>query len=175
MPEEIHGQELAAVEAALAALAPLPARIDRDHLMYRAGQSSARQPGFVWPGLSAGLAALSVALGAALVLRPLQPPVERIVYVQLQPPPAPPASQQPTPPDTDTAAEESGSLAAPSERLALQKQVLRWGLDGLPNAPSAAPPEQPLTLDGLLGTPPKPPDRPSFFRLETWINPGDQL
>ncbi|HEV3259514.1 MAG TPA: hypothetical protein VG013_21795 [Gemmataceae bacterium] len=178
MPEEIHGQRLAAVEAALTALAPLPAHIDRDHLMYRAGQSAALGPGWMWRGVSAGLATLSVALGAALVMRPSQPPVERTVYVQphAPPPAAPPVSRPPAPQDTGTAAaaEEPDSLPAPTERLALQKQVLRWGLDGLPNPPSTAPAEQPLTVDGLLGAPPSASDSPAFFRLDSLIHFGDK-
>ena len=50
--------------------------------MYRAGQRSAPRAGWLWRGVSAGLATLSVALGTALVMRPTLAPGEHIVYVQ---------------------------------------------------------------------------------------------
>jgi len=175
MPEEIRGQSLEAVETALAALAPLPARIDRDHLMYRAGQSTAPRPIGMWRGLSAGLAVLSVALGAALVMRPSQQPREHIVYrgTLLPPPQAAPQRRPSAPPDTAPAGDETSTPAA-SDRLTLEDQVLRWGLDGLPDAPAAAPAEQPLTVDGLLGAPSHAPASPGFFRLDKLIHFGDK-
>src|SRR5947209_4182413 len=103
MPDEIHGEALTAVEAALVALTPLPARMERDQLMYRAGQRSAPRAGWLWRGVSVGLATLSVALGTALVMQPTLAPGEHIVYVQRPAPPAPAVvSRPPAPRDADT-------------------------------------------------------------------------
>jgi len=73
------------LENALSHLQPAAPNLDRDILMYRAGQSSARQPNVTWPAVAALLAVL---LGASLLYRsPSQN--ERIVYV---PQPAAPAN-----------------------------------------------------------------------------------
>jgi hypothetical protein len=62
--------ELTEIEAALVSLTPMRSRLDRDRLMFRAGQA-ARRPTtaahWAWPSIAAALAV--VALGEAVALR----------------------------------------------------------------------------------------------------------
>ena len=98
MPLEEHDPTLAGLEAALAALAPMPGRIDRDALLFRAGQASVPRRGWAWPGAAATLGVLAATLGALLAVRPATKPVERIVYVYVKEPAAPtPTADEPAP------------------------------------------------------------------------------
>lgn len=74
-PGEPPSPELRALEAALASLAPRPAAIDRDRLMYAAGQASvcSEQTAprrWVWPAAFSAASALAASLFLALLLRP---------------------------------------------------------------------------------------------------------
>ena len=51
-----HDPEIAGLEAALAALVPMPGRVNRDALLFRAGQLSVRGRGGAWPYTTAALA-----------------------------------------------------------------------------------------------------------------------
>jgi hypothetical protein len=73
--------DAAKFEALLASLAPNPDRLDRDRLMFRAGQASVsagaapRRAGWAWPTAFAGMTAAAAALLVALVVRgPTAPP-----------------------------------------------------------------------------------------------------
>jgi hypothetical protein len=100
--------ELKATEQALAAIAPRPAQVERDRLMFLAGAASAAARGqgtgdrgqeervapvgrgtWLWPAASAALGATSLALTIALVVRANPPP--QVVYVE-RPAPAVPAA-----------------------------------------------------------------------------------
>ncbi len=89
---EAPAEPFAAIEQTLAGLSPAPPRIDRDRLMFLAGAASAtsdlrppipvsRPPNsaWLWPASTAALAATSLALAIALLVRPA--PAERIVYL----------------------------------------------------------------------------------------------
>jgi hypothetical protein len=140
---------LSAIEAALGALVPAQSRIDRDLVMFRAGQGSVRPPRFGrWTSsaIAAGLAL--VALAEAILLAHRPPPQVVKEFVVVREPVAPPASS--IPPFAPSVAElprqfeRSDSLGqTPYERLTAQ--VLRYGLDGLPASPRVAPP-----ISGLL-------------------------
>src|SRR6516225_6587980 len=87
MPEPPHDPPLndpalEALAGALRGLAPRPAEIDRDRLMFHAGRASAPR-GWAWPLATAASAAAAVALALLLWARPEPPPriVERVVYV----------------------------------------------------------------------------------------------
>ena len=82
------GPELKPIESALEALVPLPARLDRDRLLYEAGRMagpSGRSHGrrYMWPAIAAALAAMLV---VSLVARPEPRIVERIVRVPVEAP-----------------------------------------------------------------------------------------
>ncbi|HZU36487.1 MAG TPA: hypothetical protein VFA18_11290, partial [Gemmataceae bacterium] len=68
-------------------------------------------------------------------------------------------------------AEEPTAL---SSRQALEEQVLRWGVDALPESTPSLPKEPPLTLQSLLGLPAKPEQHPSLFHLGSWFQEGDR-
>ena len=85
--EQPDDNPLKPVEQALAAFSPQGPRLDRDRLMFLAGQASAagphvaairNQPGRLWHVSTAALAVCAAALGVALVVRPA--PEEKIVY-----------------------------------------------------------------------------------------------
>ena len=81
MEPQFHlGDDLNQLERALKELAPAPARLDVAQTMFRAGQASVRRPGgwqYFWPGTSALLAVVSIALGTLLAT----PDQQQIVYV----------------------------------------------------------------------------------------------
>jgi hypothetical protein len=132
--------EQAACEALLKGLVPAPISIDRDRLMFRAGRASLPRRGWAWPCATAGLAVVSVALGAVLWLRPEPRPVERTVYVKTAAP-APHAPYSPTvtpapAPKHEPIAEAAEPPVDVANYLHVRGQVLRWGVDALPAPPT---------------------------------------
>lgn len=142
--------ELSAVAAALGSLTPSRSRLDRDRVMFRAGQASAaaaRRADPVrrfWPAIAASLGLIAAGEAAWLACRPVPSPrvVERVVVIRE--PAAPPASRPavrdavepaPAPPAAVLAGVDLALGRTPRERLA--GQVLRYGLDGLPASPPA--------------------------------------
>src|SRR5215831_14138364 len=92
MSESTSDPKLTALEISLAALVPVPGRIDRDQLLFRAGQASVRSRPWLWPAATALSAVVAVVLGTVLALRPAPATVERVVYLPLhQPAPRLPA------------------------------------------------------------------------------------
>jgi hypothetical protein len=168
--------ELNAIAAALSSLAPARSRLDRDRLMFRAGQASASAarpaaPGReFWAAAAACLGLIASGEGALLACRPVPRIVERIVVVR-QPAPAPAAptsgrgtgDEAPAPATVVLAGTDPTLGRTARERLA--GQVLRYGLDGLPAAPSAG------WADG------EPSPRPSrqwlHEELHNTLDPGD--
>src|SRR5437867_1648298 len=86
------------LEAALVALVPAAPAIDRDRLMFRAGQASARSQPRLWQVSTAALALLSAGLIATLVLGPAAEPVVKVVRVPIVPDPTPEANETPAVP-----------------------------------------------------------------------------
>ncbi len=151
MPEPIDPQ-LSEVAAALAALAPRPAALDRDRLLFRAGRASAPRPWF-WRLSAAASTTAAVVLASVLYMRPTAAPVERVVYVQVAPAPV----KAPSPMEATVAPAAAAESEPPAPSYSwpttaytrLEDRLLRWGLDGLdePMPPPAAPPD---TLKSLL-------------------------
>ena len=172
MSEHVRDEGLTELEAALAGLAPLPPALDRDHLLFRAGQDSARR-GRLWPWATGLLAAVAAGLGALLVLRPEPPPVERIVYVPVreEAPPVRPAADRPV-----IAIRENNGKAAPADTdsarfgaFQLRQQMLRWGIDALPSA------RPPRDAPGQDPGPPHLPDVPRYYQLRIALKTGGEL
>jgi hypothetical protein len=135
MPEETPSPELTAVEAALAGLAPAPSRIDRDQLMFRAGQASAARHAWLWPAATGTLALLSMGLALALLFHPAPQQVGHIVSVPVETQSSPtPLTYRDSAPD-DAAGEANGPSALSSYRL--EQLALRFGVEALPEAPAA--------------------------------------
>ncbi len=128
------------IEAALGRLTPARSRLDRDRLMFQAGVNSvkartARQ--WVWPAIAASLAALAVSESVLLATRPRA----RIVVVQRPVVPAQDAGARSEPVEILVqtpqvqASEPEPWPPAGGEMLGLRQQVLRFGLEGLPDTP----------------------------------------
>jgi hypothetical protein len=134
--------ELSETEAALGSLVPARGRVNRDLVMYRAGQAAARPPAVWRPGLAAVTACFAmVALGEAVLLarRPETRVIERVVMVR-EPAPEQAGGPGPVVPleraDTSPPRAPTATELTDYERLA--GQVLRYGLDGLPGPSPAA-------------------------------------
>ncbi|HWG45226.1 MAG TPA: hypothetical protein VN688_20850 [Gemmataceae bacterium] len=150
MSERSEDLELTGLESALRGLQPQVETLDRAVLMYRAGRASAR--GWGWPLATLGATTLAIVLGILPLIRPAPVVVERIVYLPApQPqPPAPTPEESVTPSTPDSIVVEPLDASPRSRYLRMQEQVLRWGLDGLPMPPPAAPTEEPPTVEQLL-------------------------
>ena len=160
---------LNAIEEALCSLSPAGSRIDREFVMYRAGQASAHlsRKGRIAPcAIAASLALVAFGEGVLLAHRPPARIVEKVVVVH-EPATAPvPILPSPIPDVTEVPValsnEDSLSLGqAAYERLT--SQVLRYGLDGLPASPRVtSPPSGPTSSGQML--------RDELRRL---LEPGD--
>ena len=114
-----HGSELTPaqqrIEALLGQLDPQVTGLDRDRLMFQAGQAScgSRRP---W---QVGCLVLTLLLGCSLIIRPQQAPSDS-VFVQTKP--------LVMPVEVLTSKQQS------SDYLKLQRQVMEEGLDVLPKS-----------------------------------------
>jgi hypothetical protein len=133
--------ELNPIESALEKLAPARSRIDRDRLMFQAGVNSAKAQSprrWVWPAIAASLAVVALSESAALAVR--RGP--SVLVVQQPAPVVPDQAVRPEPvqiliqaPPTQSQEQEPW-LPAGSEALSIRRQVLRFGVEGLPDRPS---------------------------------------
>ena len=145
MPPEPIGTdpELTAVAAALEALAPARSRIDRDRLMFQAGQASAQRVQRGRRSLIALTATLGLAAAgeAALLARRPAPLVVETEVANDKPVPVAVGASGPSP-SPPIVAPPSMSLRPLGRSFALGQtaherlagQVVRYGLDALPNA-----------------------------------------
>jgi hypothetical protein len=122
--EEDLPPELRSLEAALASLAPRRDRLDRDRLLFLAGQESVRTKAIAaaprawrlaWPAAFSGMTAVAAALLVLLLARPQPGAVERIVYVPAAQPKAAEPAAKPAVPETQPAPREA---AGPSPLVA---------------------------------------------------------
>ncbi len=179
-PEELPLPNVSAIEAALAALAPAPAALDRDRLMFQAGRAAGGAASWGWPAATGALTALAAALALVMVLRP--PVVTQTVVVRVPaeatPAPAPPKPEPETPADSPRVTARPAEVATSSPispgYLRLQEQILRWGLDALPAGRPAAPAEPPITVEQLLGESPRPSQPSPWWKLPSLISAGGQ-
>jgi hypothetical protein len=132
--------ELKAIEAALGSLVPARSGIDRDRVMFRAGQASARPSRFgllTWNLIAASLALVAVGEGILLAHRPPRQIVKEMVVVREPAPVVPPVEPSVAEAPASLPSQSSLSLGQSTyERLT--SQVLRYGLDGLPASPTVA-------------------------------------
>jgi hypothetical protein len=143
------------LERALRELAPGPSNLDRDRLMFRAGQVFAPRRNLVWPVITGVLGVTVVILSILLAAQGFHGPVVRILpappqHAPMMPPveKAPPRVEpqsEPALPDYDHETEMPDLRHSP-----MQDQVLRWGLDALPAVPPESGPEAqlpPITVE----------------------------
>jgi hypothetical protein len=159
------------LETALRGLRPAAPRLDRDRLMFEAGQASVRPPApRLWQGVAAGFA---LAFVVALAWRPPVRAVERVVYV----PQGAGAARRMAP------AVDDGQTTASAERLRregasyvrLRDRVLIVGLDALPE-PSPWPAERAdaaIRVRRLIE--PQRPESTPWEQLREFFAPGDAL
>jgi hypothetical protein len=161
-------KDLSDLEKLLAALPPRPTTLDRDHLLFRAGQASMRRS-WIWPFVAVVMSATAGCLAMFLVLRPPPEPVVQIVRVQVPVVQAKDSDAIEQPEARSPAA--SGYHAQPlSPTLSywrMQQQALRFGVEGLPSAASDVDetPSGPATANTEIsaGSRPKLFENPSFF------------
>ena len=173
MSESTSDPKLAALEKSLTALVPVPGRIDRDQLLFRAGQASARTRPWLWPTSTALLAVVACVLGTALVMRPGSTTVDRIVFVPvpqstvISPTPTPSAVVSTTSPGALSSIGDAGNLwASSAEYLQQRNQAIRWGVEALPPAPSMASTMQTPSVESMLGLPERKTERAGQFPLK---------
>jgi hypothetical protein len=155
MPQQPPDRPLDDLEAALKTLRPTT-QLQRDQLMYLAGQASAGRRPWIWPASTTAFAALAVALTCVLVFRPEPVPEVRVVYVPVNPKSVPFVPQKSNPPLPGVAAVEKDVASTRATHDSpglwqLEQQALHLGVESLPlPAPSVYADGQPLTLDSLL-------------------------
>lgn len=126
-------RELTGIESALRELMPSTGDFDRDRLFFQAGQNAMRKRRWTWPLISAGLAGLAGTLAVLLALQPGPVPIERIVYVPLpRATPSPNQTDLPSTVDSQPLPERT-PVALPGSYLRLRDQVLRFGVEALPD------------------------------------------
>lgn len=136
--------DLAPFADALRRLAPQPAHLSRDALLFEAGKASAvpRLGPWVWPSATGAFAALSLVLAAFLISPSAATPAPQIVYVYPSDAPSPPApAADPGSDSSSITRKQKATSAEASETARLLKQrrdVLRWGVDMLPESKPAA-------------------------------------
>lgn len=151
------------LESALAGLKPAATTLDRDRLMFAAGQAAAPKRTWLWPASSAALFCLSLGLGVALAARPAPIETVRVVYLpaetrdikQAAPAPEPEMTPAPAPRSDPDARVADTTPALGGDYLQLRRQVLRFGVESLPDAPPLATSGKMLTIDNLIEPPKK--------------------
>ncbi len=134
----------------------MAAGLDRDVLMFRAGARSAGHGRWTWPAVCAFLTLFAFQMGIEWGTPRRSEPPHRGELVRV-----PPASPGPPPaPARDARAEQHASAVGGADRFGpmpresyarLKQEVVRWGLDALPNpAPVAASLDSSPTLQSLL-------------------------
>lgn len=131
--------ELSAIESTLEMLVPVPSRLDRDRVMYCAGQAAGRPPASGqrgWAALAASLGLVVLVESALLARPPAMRVVERVVVIngQRPVPVASPAVPDRAPAPLPMPIERAPALGGTGHDR-LVGQVLRYGLDGLSLAP----------------------------------------
>jgi hypothetical protein len=135
---------LAPIEVALKSLSPARGAIDRDAIMFRAGQQSMRTR-WVWPSATAALALIAVGEAAFFATRPTPEPriIERIVEVPKAEYSAPVVILRQNPaedlePFIDFSPNPERGRLASQDNYHLREQALRFGVESLPEPPPAS-------------------------------------
>lgn len=152
------GDEPHRTEQALQQLQPRPVNLDRERLMFLAGQASVSttEPAnqkWLWPTATLALSTVAACLAIALTIQISRPPVERIIVrevvaPQLAPAPVPPHNEQPPAnPRADHRLAAAPDSAFPNgSAFQMRNMALRFGIDAIPAfASSSSAADPPLT------------------------------
>jgi hypothetical protein len=123
-------KKLSELERLLAALPPRPTSLDRDNLLFRAGQESMKRS-WIWPLVAVTMSVATGCLAMVLVLRPAPEPIVRIVHVEASAPASRHAAPRPPDPNVPPVYPEQAPPSALSY-WRMQQQALRFGVEGLP-------------------------------------------
>jgi len=152
MPEFPLDPELAAVSHLFGGLAPRPASLDRDRLLYEAGRRSVRRSR-LWPAIAGIFAIISYDLGVRLAYTP---PRTEVVYVTKTDNVQHLASRERERSESIGGEKRSMDYAPDSPGagyLGLRNQVVRFGAESLPAVqPAAGEPPPPVEI--MRGLPP---------------------
>ena len=135
--------DLAPFADALKRLAPQPPELSRDALLFAAGQAAAQPRAFpwLWQTTTGVFAATSLVLGAFLIF-PDPPHVNYApappTTVTTLPDRMPPPAAEPDLPATKPKAKSTDEFAETARLLKQRRDVLRWGVDMLPESKPAA-------------------------------------
>ncbi len=130
-------EDLKRLEALLTTLMPRASSVDRDRLLFRAGQASVRR-WWTWPLATFGSAATALCLAVALFLRPAPVPIVHTIRVEV-PVPVPTAERRLEESQTATAPIYTPEPLSPTlSHWRLQQQALRFGAESLPDTSSSA-------------------------------------
>jgi hypothetical protein len=166
MPEPNEPSPDVTLAAALRELAPAAGGLSRDRMLFEAGRAAARPAcPWAWPVTAGGFAMLAIAFAGVLAFN--EPRIhfverDRPVYVQVpRPVEGPrqeviPPSPEPEPPVAATPPAEDVRAAEARRMAELRRDVLRWGVDMLPEPRSGTTPAQPprdRDLEQLRPTP----------------------
>ena len=156
--EELRDEELRELESALASLRPRASGVDRDRLLFLAGQARSRGDGFeatprrryrwIWPAISAVSTAAAVVLGVLLALRSEPRVVREVVYIERPAEALAESTDAQSSPETEPLWPSSVTAAAEMETwprdqglpdhnyLELRRRVFEVGLAALPEPSS---------------------------------------
>jgi hypothetical protein len=161
MSSEREHPELAAIEGVLHSLAPAPSSLDRDRLMFLAGQASILRRRWLW---CASGAAAAAAIAAFIFVAGVRAKPEAAVHVVYVPIPAAPLPERVTavPPKAAAASNSNAESWDPggARYLRLQQQARRIEFEALPPLPPATSTEAPLTQEFLHDPTFSQPNRP---------------
>lgn len=147
---ETHDETLK-IETEIGALRPA-SRLDRDALLFEAGRAAGRRSrDRLWAGAAAGLLLVSAVEGAFLATRPGPRVVERLIVIH-EPAALPETQTLDAPPESPAPRPLPSWPLTESPQGRLQRQILRYGLDGLSPSPigPAALGAADMTVGGLL-------------------------
>lgn len=171
---------MTAFENALSSLTPLAGRLDRDQLMFQAGQATTQGRKWVWPSATAVLGLVAAVFGGVLALRPEPADVVQVVHVPVKEstplgPAQPSAVQIPWIRDDTSVLALKGRRWVEGDYVSQRDYVLRWGVDAMHSRAPATTTPRSVPLEDLIGVPEDVLPRPGLRHVPTGPDSGEPL
>ena len=145
--------ELAAIESALFSLAPAPASVDRDRLMFFAGRASGRRGRWLWCGSGAAVAAAIAVVVFFAGILPTSEVNMQVVYLPIAPAPTASVPEQVRGSSSTAVVPSSSDSVSWNSTgegyLRLHRQMLQAEQEAFPSLPPTVAYEPPLTQELL--------------------------